>query len=96
MGLAYAAIPSDPGEQRVLVMITMTCGLLGCLFALAALSFEHGKGGKGFVLLSLLNGAIGTICAVLVTRVWVVAIFLGICIAVTAGTVWYLRTRKRL
>ena len=84
---AAYAIADDFSTSRVLV-VSMVCGALGSLFALAALSFDHDQGGRCFVRLSLLCVAAGTICMVAATQAWEVTFLTAACIATTAGLVW--------
>ena len=88
------ASPDTLKTSRALA-ISVACGMLGCLFTLASLFLDRQHGGQCFFLLSLLAAAIGAVTMVAAIQAWEVAMIVGICIVVTVGVVWWLKTFKR-
>ncbi|VDB87052.1 unnamed protein product [Peniophora sp. CBMAI 1063] len=78
-----------------LVVASVTCGTVGSMFTLATLALHRGQGRQCFLLLSLLSAAAGTVIMVAATQTWEIAMLASVCIAVTAGVVWRLRTHAR-
>lgn len=68
-----------------ILVAAAVCGAIGSILSAAALIFAYNRGGKYFLIVSLLCGAIGIMCVVASLQSRVATLFTCVCMVVTVG-----------